>query len=142
MAVGSLALTSCYVDVGWDPVPPNNWNSTFFDNRLNGYWRLSQINSQYVNGYAVNYLYFNGNGRGRYYYYDNGGRFWENTAYWCQNASYGTTNYQINLQYETSGSPTTMNYWFTDNGDTLWMQWRNSYGLQTYIYTYYGYAPW
>ena len=35
-----------------------------------------------------------------------------------------------------------MNYWFSD-GDTLWMQWRNSGGVQTYVYKYYGRtAPW
>jgi hypothetical protein len=66
----------------------------------------------------------------------------ENTAYWCQRSSGGNSYYQVNIQYETSGSPTTMNYWFTDNGDTLWMQWRNSYGLQTYIYYYQDYLPW
>lgn len=143
MAIISIAgLTSCYVDDGWEPAPPYGWNDTFYDSRLTGYWKLEQINSQLIDGYEVNFLYFNGNGRGRYYYYDNGQRYWENTAYWCQNSVSGTSNYQINLQYETVGSPTTMNYWFTDNNRNLWMQWRNSGGVQTYVYTYYPGQPW
>lgn len=121
---------------------PYGWDDTFYDSRLNGYWALDQINSSYVDGTEVNYLYFGGNGRGRYYYYDRGQRYWENTAYWCQNSVSGTSNYQINLQYETVGSPTTMNYWFTDSGRTLWMQWSNSGGVQTYVYRYYPSEPW
>lgn len=141
--VGACGVfTSCSVDVGWDPVPPNGWNNTFYDSALDGCWRLTTINSQYVSGYAVNYLYFNGDGRGEYLYYDGGRRYVENTAYWCQYANGGSSNYQINLQYESDYSPSTMNYWFTDHGDTLWMQWRNSAGLQTYTYTYEPRMPW
>lgn len=122
-------------------MPPSGWTNTFFDRDLNGFWRLVQINSQYVDDYDTNYLYFNGDGRGRYYYYRKGRLFWETTAYWCQASVNGASYYQINLQYESSGSPTTMNYWFTNGGDTLWMQWRNSYGVQTYVYDYQSYAP-
>ena len=125
LAVGSATLTGCSVDVGWDPDPPYGWNNTFYDSALDGCWRLTTINSQYVSGYAVNYLYFGGNGRGEYLYYDNGRRYVENTAYWCQRNN-SASGYQINLQYETAYSPTTMNYWFTDGGDTLWMQWIDS----------------
>ena len=106
----SFTLTGCAIDVGWNPTPPHGWNSTFYDQALDGCWRLESINSQYVGGYDVNYLYFNGDGRGEYLYYDH--------------------------------SPTTMNYWFTDGGDALWMQWRNSYGLQTYVYVYEPRMPW
>lgn len=138
-----VGLTGCYVDAGWDPLPPDNWNNTFYDSRLTGYWELYSINNRYVSGDAVNYLYFNGDGRGRYYYYQNGMRYWENTAYWCQNAYSGNSNYQINLQYQTTGSPTTMNYWFVDGQRYLYMQWYNSYGWQTYVYVFYPYgAPW
>lgn len=140
--LGCVGLTSCYVDDGWTPSPPYGWSDTFFDSRLNGYWKLEQVNSQVVEGYEVNFLYFGGNGRGRYYYYDNGQRYWENTAYWCQNSVSGNSNYQINLQYETSGSPSTMNYWFTDSNRTLWMQWVNKQGVQTYLYSYYPGQPW
>lgn len=138
----AVGMSSCYVDDGWYPSPPNGWNDTFYDSRLNGFWQLRQINSQNVVGYSVNYLYFAGNGRGRYYYYENGLRHWEETAYWCQSSVSGTSNYQINLQYEYSGQPSTMNYWFTNGGRSLWMQWSNSGGVQTYVYDYYPNAPW
>lgn len=138
----SFTLTGCALDVGWDPTPPYGWNSTFYDQALDGCWRLESINSQYVGGYDVNYLYFNGDGRGEYLYYNHGRPCVENTAYWCQRSNSGGSYYQINLQYESSYSPTTMNYWFTDGGDALWMQWRNSYGLQTYVYVYEPRMPW
>lgn len=139
----SLGLSSCYVDAGWNPAPPGGWTTTFYDSRLDGYWELYTVNGRYVNGDMVNYLYFNGNGRGRYYYYNNGMRYWENTAYWCQDSNNGNSYYQINLQYESSGSPTTMNYWFSDGTRYLTMEWRNSYGWQSYVYVFYPYgSPW
>lgn len=141
-AVCAVTLSSCYIDDAWSPSPPSGWNDTFYDSRLTGYWKLEQVNSTDVDGYEVNYLYFNGSGRGIYYYYDDGQRYMENTAYWCQESVSGTSNYQINLQYETTGSPTTMNYWFTDSNSTLWMQWTNSDGVQTYLYSYYPSQPW
>ena len=142
MAAGSLWLTSCTVGVGWDPTPPYGWDNTFYDSNLTGCWRLTTVNSSYVSGYSVNYLYFNGDGRGEYFYYDDTRPYTENIAYWCQHAVSGSSNYQINVQYESSYSPTTMNYWFSDGGHTLWMQWRNSYGIQTYTYTYEPRIPW
>lgn len=137
----SLALSACYVDDGWYPEPPYGWNDTFYDARLDGYWQLVQINGANIGGYDTNYLYFNGDGRGFYYYYQNRRQYWENTAYWCQDSNNGATDYQINLQYET-GSPSTMNYWFTDGGRSLWMQWRTGSGLQTYLYRRIPAAPW
>ncbi|MEZ3518407.1 MAG: hypothetical protein K1V75_00495 [Muribaculaceae bacterium] len=142
VAAASVTLTGCAVDVGWDPTPPYGWDDTFYDPSLEGCWRLHSINSRYVSGYSVNYLYFNGRGRGEYLYYTDGRPCTENTAYWCQHSTSGNSYYQINIQYESSYSPTTMNYWFTDGGDTLWMQWRNSYGLQTYVYVYDPRMPW
>lgn len=140
--LASTGLTSCYVGADWYPEPPMDWNNTFYDSRLNGYWQLIQINGYNINPGEVNYLYFGGQGRGRYYYLDRGGRYWENTAYWCQNSAGGAGNYQINLQYQSSGSLSTMNYWFSDGNRDLWMQWTNNQGTQTYLYTYYGGAPW
>lgn len=137
----ATALTSCYVDSTWNPNAPNGWNDTFYDQGLNGYWQLVEINGYRVTGYDVNFMYFNGRGRGIYYYYYNGRRMWENMAYWCQNASYGSSYYQININYE-SGSPTTMNYWLTDGANTLCMQWRNGNGLQTYVYARIYGSPW
>ncbi len=138
----SIGLSSCYVDASWNPEPPSY--NTFYDSRLNGYWELVSINNRNVYGDAVNYLYFNGDGRGRYYYFNNGIRYWEYTSYWCQQSASGQSNYQVNLQYESSGSPTTMNYWFSNGRRYLTLQWYNSYGWQTYVYGYYSSynAPW
>lgn len=143
MIMSGIGLSSCYIDGDiWNPAPPYGWNNTFYDQNLNGYWQLVQINGRNVSGYDVNYLYFNGDGRGRYYYYDRGVRYWENTAYWCQDAVSGNTYYQINLQYETTGSPTTMNYYFADRGRTLVMQWWTNGGTVQYVYASIPYSPW
>ncbi len=138
----SVGLSSCYVDVGWMPSPPSGWSETFYDSRLTGYWQLMEINGTYVSRYDTNYLYFGGAGRGRYYYYDRGQAYWENTAYWCQESVNSASRYQINLQYETTGSPTTMNYWFEDGGYVLCMQWFTGNRVQTYVYKAINYAPW
>ncbi len=127
-------LTSCGDVTVWSPAPPNGWN-TFFDRRLNGTWELVQANGRPVSGYAVNYLTFNGDGRGRYYYYDNGYQESERMAYWCQDAVSGASRYQMNIQYEYS-SPTTVNYWFDQDAryDYLYMQWGTGAGVVTYVY--------
>lgn len=125
-------LVSCDSDTVWSPLPPAGWN-TFYDSRLNGAWRLVQANGRDVTGYAVNYLEFYGNGRGRYYYYSNGVRQWEKMAYWCQDSNNGVSYFQMNLQYEFS-SPSTVNYWLADGGNTLWMQWQSTAGIMTYVY--------
>ncbi|MDE6648760.1 MAG: hypothetical protein K2K45_02395 [Muribaculaceae bacterium] len=138
VAVLLLTLSSCDVEY-WNPEPPNGWN-TFYDSNLRGCWQLYQVNSDYVRGDEVNYMYFNGDGRGTYFYYDRGYQETERLAYWCQRSVSGTSSLQINIQYEY-GSPSTMNYWFSD-ADTLWMQWRNSYGVQTYVYKYVSRVPW
>ena len=89
-----------------------------------------------------NYLYFNGNGRGYYYYLQGGREYTERTVYYSQDSNTGTSRYQINIQYEYS-SPVTMNYWFTHGGDTMWMQWRTGNGaVQTYVYDRMNRAPW
>lgn len=128
-----LGLSGCgYVDDGWDPEPPYGWDNTFYDSDLTGCWALYQVNSDYVSGDQVNYLQFYGRGNGRYYYYYRGAQNSERIAYWCQRSVSGTSSLQINIQYE-NGSPSTMNYWFSDSS-TLWMQWRNAQGVQTYVY--------
>ncbi|MDE7421806.1 MAG: hypothetical protein K2N35_16570 [Muribaculaceae bacterium] len=139
-AVLMLILPSCGDINYWDPEPPGGWNDTFYDQQLNGCWQLYQVNSDYVRGDQVNYMYFNGDGRGTYFYYDHGYQETERLAYWCQRPVGGATTLQINIQYEY-GNPSTMNYWFSD-GNTLWMQWRNSYGVQTYVYKYINRIPW
>ena len=64
----SAGLTSCVGDDdGWWGGPPTGWD-TFNDTRLSGYWALVQYNSDPVDADDANYLYFNGNGRGLYYF--------------------------------------------------------------------------
>ncbi|MCM1219041.1 MAG: hypothetical protein NC548_31550 [Lachnospiraceae bacterium] len=146
LAVAALIVTASSVFVAcdsdyWDPYPPSGWDTNFWDSRLDGYWQLIQINSQPVSNADTNWLFFNGSGRGIYYYYFNGQRYSELTAYWCQPSVSGQTRYQLNLEYQSTSTPTTINYWF-EGTDVLWMQWRNQSGIQTYIYRYYGRAPW
>lgn len=138
--VALTGLVSCDTDY-WAPAPPNGWSSDFYDSRLTGYWELVEIDGAYVSGYATNYLFFNGSGRGLYYYYLDTRRYTETTAYWCQRSVNGASRYQINLQYQYSSSPNTMNYWF-EGRDYLCMEWRNQTGYHTYVYRYYPYAPW
>lgn len=136
LLVGCVAsFSSCTDDDGWYPYPPSGWNSTYYDNYLTGAWRLVQVNSRPVTGYDVNYLEFYGNGRGRYYYYQNGQLYRERMAYWCEDFYGSGFNPELNLQYQ-SGQSSTMSYWFTDNGNSLWMQWNTSQGTVTYLYRY------
>ncbi len=138
LAVLMFLLPACGDINYWDPQPPVG--DTFYDSDLTGCWQLYQVNSKFVRGDEVNYMYFNGDGRGTYFYYDRGYQETERLAYWCQRSVSGTSSLQINIQYEYE-SPSTMNYWFSDS-ETLWMQWRNSYGVQTYVYKYFGRIPW
>lgn len=72
LAFMSAGLTSCVGDDdGWWGGPPTGWD-TFNDTRLSGYWALVQYNSDPVDADDANYLYFNGNGRGLYYYLQGG----------------------------------------------------------------------
>ena len=135
-----LSLTSCEVEP-WNPYPPNQWTNNFYDSRLNGYWMLESINNVPVSRYDANYLFFNGSGRGVYYYYLNNHPYSETLAYWCQNSGMGVSRYQINIQYAGNGQASTMSYWF-DGGYYLYMQWTNQSGRQTYIYRSYPRAPW
>ncbi len=135
-----MSLTSCDVEP-WNPYPPNNWTNNFYDSRLNGYWVLESINNRPVTIYDTNYLFFNGSGRGVYYYYLNNHRYTQTMAYWCQDSGSGASRYQINIQYAGNGQASTMNYWFSGRS-YLYMQWYNQSGLQTYVYRSYPAAPW
>ncbi len=137
----SAGFTGCTDDDDWVPVPPYSWQNAFHDQNLNGFWQLTQINGQPAGEDQANYLYFEGNGHGEYYYYFNGEQKEEETLYWCRQVN-GVTRYQINLQYESNTQPVTMNYWFTDNGQNLWMQWRANMATETYVYTRINNAPW
>lgn len=134
-------MTSCVdTDSTWWGDPGYGWN--FNDQRLNGYWQLVQYNSDPVPAGGANFLYFNGNGMGYYYYLENGYRERERLRYWCQDSNSGASRYQINIQYEYS-SPLTTSYWFTHGENTLWMQWQTGGGrVQTYVYDRIDRAPW
>lgn len=137
----AVSFTSCDDDYYWDPAPPVGYGD-FWDSRLTGYWQLVGINGYTVSGTDTNYMFFNGSGRGVYYYYLNGGRYTELTAYWCQRAVVGATRFQMNLLYSGNSSATTVNYWFADGGRQLYMQWRDQSGVETYLYNMYPGAPW
>lgn len=137
----TLGLSSCSDgdDYYWGN-GPYGWD--FRDPRLGGYWQLVQYNSDPVPPGEANYMYFNGVGEGIYYYLQNGMRMREYLRYYCQNSVSGTSNYQINIDYQYS-SPLTTNYWFTHGNNTLWMQWQTYGGaVQTYVYDRIGGAPW
>ncbi|MBD5227431.1 MAG: hypothetical protein HDR95_07925 [Bacteroides sp.] len=125
------AFTACDDDDIWAPLGPSGWN--YQDSRLTGYWQLINVNGSAVGGYESNFLEFFGNGDGEYYYYRNSRPRSERIAYWCQQSNTGYSNYQINIQYE-SGQASTMNYWFSDSGRTLYMRWNSTNGVMTYAY--------
>ena len=101
------------------------------------YWPYSPVGP-----YDTNYMDFYGDGHGRYYYYRNSHPYSEEMAYFCQRSGSTTTNYQINIQYE-DGTGSTMAYWFTDGGNTLWLQWQTGNGrVMTYLYDRVSYIPW
>lgn len=135
----ALSFTACDDYDDWGPYPPGGWNNVYYDSRLSGYWQLVEANSRPVYGEDSNWLYFNGGGRGVYYYYLNGRPFRETLAYFCQDTYGGPTNYQINVQYQ-NGESSTMYYWF-EGRNTVVMQWRNNAGMQSYVYRRTGYAP-
>lgn len=132
-------FSSCTIDDdSWYPVPPNGWNNYFYDTALNGRWELVQANGRPVGPYDTNYMDFYGNGRGTYFYYENGRMYQENMAYYCQRSGYGPSDRQINVQYEY-GNPVTMWYWF--NGNYLYMEWNTNYRRNTYVYRPVNYIP-
>lgn len=133
----SAMLSSCYTDWG-GPQPPAN----FYDSRLTGYWQLVQINGYAVSGMEVNYMYFNGSGRGIYYYFQNNRRYWENMQYWCEDSYSYYSDYTLNILYQSSYSPTEMSYWFSNGNNALYMRWYDRGQTVTYTYTRYPSSPW
>lgn len=137
----AVAMTFTACDTDDDYWWGDGWGN-YRDPRLSGYWELVQYNSDPVDAGDANYLYFNGNGRGYYYYLDRGRRYVDPLYYSCQNSVSGASNYQINLQYG-NGSPVTSSYWFTHGNNTLWLQWQTAGGrVQTYVYDRIPGAPW
>lgn len=135
----SMTLTSCESDDYWYDGP--GWDNGFYDRNLTGFWELVQVDSHAAMGYDKNYLFFDGRGYGTYFYWERGSRYEMPTYYDCQYSNSGTSDYQMNLQYG-NGYPTTINYWFTNGGLTLWMQWREGGRVITYVYDRINGAPW
>lgn len=138
-ALSTGFLSSCVTDDDWGYYPDGG--NAFYDSRLEGWWVLTQANGQNVTYYDTNYLEFLGSGRGYYYYYVNGREYSERMTYFCQESGSPSSRFQINLQYGNS-QPTTMTYWFTDNNDSLWLQWLTASGTVTYLYRPYTGTPW
>lgn len=129
-----LLMSSCAGDSYWYD------DGDFYDHRLDGRWELVQYDSNPVYDDAVNYLYFDGRGRGTYWYY-RGGRLYSMPTYYESQPSYsGISDYQLNLQYGND-RPTTISYWFTAGNNTLWMQWREGGRVVTYVYDRVNYFP-
>lgn len=140
-ALLSLGMfTSCGDDGPWYD-GPGGWDNSFYDNRLIGTWELIQANESSVGPNDTNYLYFRGEGRGTYYYQERGQRYSEPLSYYCQESSSPSSMYQINLKYG-NGNPTTMTYWFTNSGNSLWLQWLTNSGTITYLYQAVNGVPW
>ena len=133
-SVFTVLLSSCANDSYWYD------DGDFYDRRLDGSWELVQYNSHPVYDDEVNYLYFAGNGRGTYYYYDRGRMYSMPTYYESQRNYSGMTDYQLNLQYGND-RPVTIDYWFTNGANELWMQWRTGGRIETYVYDRVRYIP-
>lgn len=143
LAVMSLiAFSSCDSDPDywWDE--PGNPPGAFNDSRLTGYWQLVQYNSDAVPANEANYMYFNGNGRGYYYYLSNGQKQVETIRYRSIDTGTGASNYMLDINYQYS-NPLSTSYWFTHGDDVLWMQWQTGNNrVQTYVYDRIDGAPW
>lgn len=132
-------LTSC--DDGddgywWGPSDDN----TYYDTNLKGTWQLIQINNTTVTPNETDYLQFGNGGRGYYYYLEQGMRMVERTRWICNAGYYRDT---ITIRY-ANGRVATMNYWFTEGANYLYLNWTTSnQGQYTYVYRYVGNViPW
>ncbi|MBD5207149.1 MAG: hypothetical protein HDS79_02605 [Bacteroidales bacterium] len=134
MIASVTTLSSCGSDDDWD-------DGRFIDNRLNGYWELVESEGSPVYGQEVNYMLFDGNGTGLYYYWYRGRRYIDDLYYTSQYSYGGASEYSLLLQYGND-RPTLVDYWF-EGRNTLCMQWvADGYGLVTYVYRRVPGAPW
>lgn len=137
-----LLATTLFAGCG-DEEQPLPTPGTFFDSRFDGYWQLVEANGLAVDGYDVNYLYFNGTGQGDYYYYEDSNPYVETLQYQCRPSNNDDSKYQLVIQYENSPSPSYVNYRFSDEANsTLTMSWIENGTPTTYVYTRYPSAPW
>ncbi len=134
LCLGSCAaFTSCNDD-DWD----DGYSYGYYDRDLIGTWELVQINGEIISPANANYFSFYGNGNGTYYAHRNGVQYSEPISYWCSDtyaSQYITINY-------ASGSESQMQYWFSNAGRSLWMQWLTTSGLVTYRYEIISGVPW
>lgn len=125
----SLSFTGCD-DEPYPPYGPGN--GSFLDQNLEGEWELYTVDGQPVYGRNVNYLDFDDDGDGTYYYYQNGREMEEDFIFWCY--SYGDDWYlHIDYQYSPDSD---MIYWFENNFNYLYLQWWNGNRNVTYCYRY------
>lgn len=120
----------------------NDLDSYFYDSRLKGYWQLVEVNGEAVDGYSVDFMSFNGGGQGELYYYVNTDEELENLQYTCQESVNDVSEYQINIMYDNSSTPKTMNYTFDNDNQTLHLLWIDNGVPMDYTYTAYPYEPW
>lgn len=136
--MAAISFTSCDDgdDYWWGP----NDNNQYYDSNLIGTWQLVEANGQAVTPSDTNYLEFLTGGRGYYFYYTGGIQATQRTLWVC-NAGYYRDSVTIRYQ---DGRQSTMNYWFTDGANYLYLQWRTANGNQyTYVYRYLGnQVPW
>ena len=131
----SLGFSSCRDD-DYGPSP------YFYDSYLTGYWQLTRIDGVRVPEYQSNYLYFDGYGRGLYYYFDNYGRLYSKTLrYECFDPGYSYSDLQLNILYQGDRYPQSMNYYFSGDGYTLYLWWKEGGRTVTYAYSYLQYFP-
>lgn len=127
-------LTSCDDDDYWYPA-----NGGYIDSALVGSWELVQIDGKYVPQANANYFSFGNNGYGNYYYYDRGVLYREPINFYSETGNYG--NAWLIIDY-SDGSSAEQQYWFSDRGRSLWMQFTDYRGyLTTYRYEYVSYVP-
>jgi len=133
MACG--VFTSCDDDDYYWGTPGG---SSYYDRDLVGTWQLVQINGITIPPADANYFSFFGRGSGTYYYHEGGREFAEDISYWSTDTYY---NSYLTINYAT-GRESTMNYWFTEDYQSLWMQWQTNSGTMTYRYILVSGVPW
>lgn len=140
--LGSSVLTSCIVvNDPWDG-DGGYVNNIYYDSYLTGVWQLYSVNGSPVGGTQTNWLQFNGNGRGYYFYFNYGNRMVMNMNYECMDGynNYYGSNTILNLYYGNDLNPQSMYYWY--EGNSLVMQWSDRYQTTTYVYRAVPNAPW
>lgn len=120
-----VGLSSCDDDIYGPP-------GTNYDSALVGTWELYSADGSPVYGYQVNWLQFNRNGTGSYYFYQDG-RQYEMGLYWGVDWYAGSKELYIDYN---DGRSASMDYWFNSNATYLYTQWYERGYRHTYVYRY------